>query len=129
MIQKVLQAKTMEDLPLLIQWMDFLKWLLQITEKFPKRVRFTFSDRINSIALNIVEDLVEARYSRTKIQSLRRVNLSLEKLRVLLRIAYECQILPHVSYEYAMTGLNQVGKNLGGWLKQQGRHAAPEQSI
>jgi hypothetical protein len=46
--------------------MQFLEWLLPTTEKFPKRVRFTFSDRINNLALDIMEDLVEARYSRNK---------------------------------------------------------------
>jgi hypothetical protein len=73
-----------EDLPIFTAWMQFLEWLLPATEKFPKRVRFTFADRINNLALDIAEDLVEARYTRDKQAILRRVNLRLEKLRILL---------------------------------------------
>ena len=54
-----------EDLPIFTAWMQFLDWLLPTTEKFPKRVRFTFADRIDTLALDIVEDLVEARYLTT----------------------------------------------------------------
>jgi hypothetical protein len=107
------------DLPIFVKWIDFLKWLLTTTERFPKKIRFTFSDRINNLALDIVEELIDARYSRQKIQALRKVNLGIEKLRVLLRICYESKFLPHKSYEHAMYSLNEIGKMLGGWIKQQ----------
>ena len=107
------------DFPLFLQWLDFLKWLLSTTEKFPKRVRFTFSDRINNLALSVVEDLVEARYTAHKLSGLKKINLTLEKIRILLRIAYETQILPTQAYEQAMKSLNEMGKMLGGWIKQQ----------
>jgi len=74
-----------EEPPIFTRWLEFLAWLLPATEKFPKRVRFTFADRINHLALDIVEDLVEARYSRDKQLLLKRVNLRLEKLRILER--------------------------------------------
>lgn len=107
------------DLPIFVKWIDFLKWLLLTTEKFPKKVRFTFSDRINHLALDVVEDLIEARYSRQKMIALKRANLSLEKIRVLLRICFESKILPYKAYEHAMVSINEVGKMLGGWMKQQ----------
>ncbi len=107
------------DLPIFVEWMDFLKWLLITTEKFPKRVRFTISDRMNALALDIVEGLVEARYTANKVLLLRKVNIDLEKLRILLRICYETQILPQKGYESSVTALNKIGKGLGGWAKQQ----------
>ncbi|MBI3019455.1 MAG: hypothetical protein HYY61_06155 [Deltaproteobacteria bacterium] len=33
------------DLPIFVKWIDFLKWLLKTTEKFPKKVRFTFKKK------------------------------------------------------------------------------------
>ena len=108
-----------EDLPIFTAWMQFLDWLLPTTEKFPKRVRFTFADRIDTLALDIVEDLVEARYSRDKQHLLKRINLRLEKLRILLRLCHQLQYLPHQGYEHAMRAINEVGRMLGGWLKQQ----------
>jgi len=108
-----------EELPIFTRWMQFLEWLLPATEKFPKRVRFTFSDRINNLALDIMEDLVEARYSRDKQRLLKRVNLRLERLRMLLRLCHRLKYLPHQRYEHAMRSLNEVGRMLGGWIKQQ----------
>lgn len=107
------------DLPVFVKWLDFLEWLLPVTENFPKRVRFIFSDRINSLALDVVEDLVEARYAKNKQEYLKRANLRLEKLRVLLRLSHKMRYLDYKRYEYAMRQINEVGKMLGGWMKQQ----------
>jgi hypothetical protein len=108
-----------EEPAIFTRWMEFLEWLLPATEKFPKRVRFTFADRINNLALDIVEDLVEARYSRDKRLLLQRVNLRLEKLRILLRLCHRLKYLSNRGYEHASRSLNEVGRMLGGWIKQQ----------
>ncbi len=108
------------ELPVFVKWMAFMEWLLPVTERFPKRVRFVFTDRINNLALDIVEDIVEARYSGPdKKLVLRRANLRLEKLRILLRLCHTMRHLDHKRYQYAMRGINEVGKMFGGWLKQQ----------
>ncbi len=109
-----------EELPIFVKWVDFSKWLLLTTDQFPKKVRFTFTEKLNSIALSLVEDLVEARYSRNKSVPLRRANMNLEKLRVLIRICFELKILSKKSYQHASYSINEVGKMLGGWMKQQG---------
>jgi hypothetical protein len=108
-----------DDLPVFVKWMEFLKWLLPATEKFPKSVRFTFSNRIDNLALDLVEDLVEARYSSEKRAILKRVNLRLEKMRLLLRLSHELRYLSHTGYEHAMRALNETGRMVGGWQKQQ----------
>ena len=108
-----------EDLPVFVRWMDFIKWLLPTTEKFPKRVRFTFTNRIDNLALDVVENLVEARYANRKEGLLKGVNLKLERLRVLLRICHELQYLPHKSYAFAVRSLDEVGRMVGGWIKEQ----------
>lgn len=114
-----------EDLPVFVKWMDFLKWLLNATEKFPKKARYTHVVRINDIALDVVEELVEARYSKAKIAHLMKVNLNLEKIRMLLRISYESRFMPHESYKKAMFGINDVGRMIGGWMRQQKQKGAP----
>lgn len=107
------------DLPIFIKWMDFTKWLLGTTEKFPKSARFTFANRINDMALDIVEHLIEARYSKSKSQHLKQINLLIEKMRVLLRISFESKYLSHKGYEHSMVSLNEIGRMVGGWIKQQ----------
>ena len=43
-----------DELPIFTHWMQFLEWLLPALEKFPKRVRFTFADRITNLALGAI---------------------------------------------------------------------------
>lgn len=99
--------------------MDFIKWLLVTTDKFPKTARFNFTNRIVGLSFDILEELIEARYSRNKIQNLRKANLHLEKLRVMIRVSFESKHLSHKNYEHAVYAMNEVGKMLGGWIKQQ----------
>lgn len=116
---KELQSDSKKDLPIFIKWMDFLKWLLLTLDSFPKKARFNFSDRIINLALHIVEDLVEARYSKNKGVILRRANMNLEKIRILMRICFEMRFLSGKAYERSSFLINEVGKMLGGWMKQQ----------
>ena len=108
-----------DDLPVFVRWTEFLKWLLPATAKFPKRARFTFANRIDNLALDVVEDLVQARYTRRKSDILKGVNLKLERLRVLLRLCHDLQYLPHQGYEHAARSINEVGKMVGGWIREQ----------
>lgn len=106
-----------EDLPIFIKWTEFIEWLFPHTEKFPKRARFTLALRLENLALDIIEDLVEARYTSDKRAILRRINLRLEKMRILLRLAHGFRYLSTRSYEFAARTLNQVGSMIGGWIR------------
>jgi hypothetical protein len=113
------QADDYSDLPIFVKWLDYLKWLVATVEKFPKKVRFTLVDRIINLALDVLELLIEARFSRQKLPLLRKANLDLEKIRILLRLAFEFRFLPQRQYGHSMKAINEVGRMLGGWIKQQ----------
>ena len=51
-----------EELQIFVKWVDFLKWLLNTTDKFPKKIRFSFTPRIDNLALDILENIIELRY-------------------------------------------------------------------
>ena len=104
---------------LFVLWYDFSKWLLDKTEKFPRKVRFSFSNRIDNIALDIIEGIIEARYSRNKKQMLRRIDLNMEKLRILLRMCHDLKYLDSRGYEFSARTINEAGRMVGGWRRQQ----------
>lgn len=112
-------ARREGDLPVFVAWLDYLQWLLPTTAKLPRHIRFTFANRIDNLALDVVEDLVEARYSRDRRAVLARANLRPEKLRVLLRLCHALGYFPHARCEHAMRCVNDVGKMVGGWLRHQ----------
>ncbi|MCP4749553.1 MAG: diversity-generating retroelement protein Avd, partial [Proteobacteria bacterium] len=78
-----------------------------------------FSQRMENLALDIVEDLIQARYSRKKTDLLKGINLNLEKLRILIRICHEMRYLSGSQYEYASRQINEAGSMVGGWIKHQ----------
>jgi len=106
------------EIPLFGHWYEFVKWLLDKTEKYPRKARFTFSNRIDNLALDIMEWIVDARYSRKK-DILYRIDLGMERLRVLLRMCHDKQYLDHKGYEFASKRINEAGKMVGGWRRQQ----------
>lgn len=108
-----------EDLSVFVKWTEFVEWLFPHTEKFPRRARFTLALRLENLALETLEDLIEARYTSEKKAILRRINLRLEKMRILLRLSHGFRYLSTKSYEFAVRSLNQVGSMIGGWIKQQ----------
>jgi hypothetical protein len=105
------------ELPLFVHWEKTLKDLLSRTEKFPKRVRFTISSRIDNLALDMLESIVEARYTKDKSAVLAQANLRLEKLRVLLRISHEERYLDHKGFEHVARNIDEAGRMIGGWLR------------
>ena len=48
------------DLILFEKWMDFCKWLLQRTARWPKLLRHTLTERVEKLALEILEDITTA---------------------------------------------------------------------
>lgn len=110
----------MSDKPqILTQIYDFLLYLIQQISKFPKNQRYNLGERIENIALDVFESIVEALYSKDKILVLRRANLALEKIRILIRLAKDLQLINLHRYEVMTKMLHELGADLGGWIKQQ----------
>lgn len=96
---------------------QLLNWLMQTVERFPKSQRFLLGDRIQSTALDVLEALIEATYSRDRRAHLMRANLGLEKLRFFFRLAFEQKHLDVRRYEHAARAIDEVGRLIGGWAK------------
>ena len=107
------------ELPAFVHWFDLVEWLLGVTEKMPKSVRLSMTWRVEALALDVLEGVVEARYARSKGEILRRLSLQLERLRILLRLCHRRRLVATSSYEHAARGIDEMGRMLGGWLKQQ----------
>ena len=95
----------------------FVVWLAAAIEKFPKSHKFTIGERIETTALDVLEALIEAIYTRERIQHLRSANLGIEKLRFLLRLAADLKLLDRRRYEHAPRTLDETGRLIGGWMK------------
>jgi 23S rRNA-intervening sequence protein len=97
--------------------LQLINWLMPVVEDFPRAQKFLLGDRLQSTALDVLEALIEATYTRERRGPLARANLGLEKLRFFIRIANDQKHLDHRRYEHAAKLIDDVGRLIGGWAK------------
>jgi hypothetical protein len=95
----------------------FIVWLTPALTHIPRAQKFLLGDRIQTTALDVLERLLEATYSRDRRQPLRDANLGIEKLRFFCRLAYDLRFWDVKRYEHAARTLDEVGRFIGGWAK------------
>jgi hypothetical protein len=110
-----------EELLIFQRCYDFAIWLLEHTQKFPKSLRFSLAVRIENRILEVLDSVVLANRLQNKVATLQQADRSLDSLRMLIRLAHSMRVLATNSYEYASQELTEIGKLLGGWLRQQRR--------
>ncbi len=106
-----------EHFPLFEHWYGTVDLILDRCEKYPKDVRFTLANRIAAMALDVVELIREAIYTKKRRSILLRINLNLEKMRLLFRLSEKRRYISVKQYELLIRRINEAGKMTGGWLK------------
>jgi 16S rRNA U516 pseudouridylate synthase RsuA-like enzyme len=111
-----------DEMILFTRTLDLLNWLLPKAEDFPKIYRTTVTQRMMDAALDFQESLFEAHSQggTTRQKHLRSADAALNKLRLYLRLAHRWQWLSDGQYEHVSRMVAEVGRLLGGWLKQTG---------
>ena len=103
--------------PALEAMFRFVLWLVPTVEHFPRSQKFLLGDRIQSTALDVLERLIEATYTRQRDALLAQANTGIEKLRFLVRLAHDLRCFDGRRYEHAARALDEVGRLIGGWTK------------
>lgn len=106
-----------EDYPIFVKWLEATDWILDTVEKYPKSVRFSLSNRIAGLALDIIEGITEAIYTKDRTHILDRINVYIEKIRVLFRISYRRKYISGRQYEFIAGIVDETGRMIGGWRK------------
>jgi hypothetical protein len=120
----------MNDLPIMQKTYDLIKWYVPILTRLPKSHKFNLGDRLTCRLYELLEGLIIARYEKQKIDRLEKLNSSLEIIRYQTRLIFEFNLMNAQRYEYVSKLINEIGIELGGWIKQQkGRHEAPRKPL
>lgn len=111
-----------EDLVLVSRLFDLLDWLLPKSEKFPRAYRFTLTQRMMNAAMDCVDAVNSARSRRGEARraDLATADAALNRLRMYLRLAHRWQWLNDGQYEFVSEQVAEVGRLLGGWIRQAG---------
>jgi hypothetical protein len=109
----------MAELPIIQKTYDLIKWYVPILNRLPRDHHFILGSRIIEGLYDLLEGLIQARYSKEKRGQLQALNTSLEVLRYQSRLLLDFDLVSVKRYEFAGRLLNAIGIDLGGWIKQQ----------
>ena len=106
---------------------DFVHWLIPRTMSFPRSQRFVVTRRLQDAVLDFYEHLTEANQcrGRRRLQWLRRAEVALDKTRHYLRLASTWGWLSEGQYQHAAQMVAELGRLLGGWIKQTSAEKPP----
>jgi hypothetical protein len=109
--------KKTEELIVITRTYDLILWSCNHTSRFPRQHRFVLGERLERTLYDLLETLIQAKYSRERIPLLNQANLKLEVLRFQVRLAKDLQCLKAKSYTFAARQIDEIGKLVGDWLK------------
>lgn len=109
----------MSELPIIQKTYDLIKWYVPILNRLPRDHKFVLGDRIIAGLYDLLEGLILARYARKKLDILEGLNGRLDILRYQTRLLVDLQLMKVARYEYVTKLVNEIGNELGGWIKQQ----------
>ena len=112
-----------EELVLLTRLFDLLAWLLPKAEHFPKVYRHSVTQRLMNAALDCQEAVFSAQSARDNRRqlALQEADAALNRLRLYLRLAHQWLWLSNGQFEHVSVMVSEIGKLLGGWIKQSAR--------
>jgi hypothetical protein len=82
-----------EELVVITKTYDLILWSCHHTGRFPRNYRFVLGDRIERNLYDLLETLIQAKYTRERKALLEAANLKLEILRFQVRLAKDLECL------------------------------------
>jgi hypothetical protein len=86
-------GKDHEELTIITKTYDLILWSCNHTGRFPRNHRFVLGERIERNLYDLLETLIQAKYTRQRQPLLEDANLKLEILRFQMRLAKDLQCL------------------------------------
>ena len=111
--------KQSNELPIIQRVYDLILWYVPRLNKLPRDHKFMLGDRIQASLYGLLEGLIRARYAREKLALLEPLNTELEVLRYQTRLCKDFELLDARRFEHVSKLINEIGENLGGWIRQQ----------
>lgn len=124
-MKKLNREQKADELPIIQKAYDLILWYIPILNRLPRDQKFALGDRIVSGLYGLHEGLILARYDKERIGRLEMLNGSLDVLRHQTRLLLDFRLISPERYHHAAQLINEIGVELGGWIKQQrGKHEA-----
>ena len=86
-----------------------------VTARFPRAYRFTLGEKLKALLSDLLCSIVAANGQEDKVLSLEKAAITLEQLRIHIRLASDLKILGLGTYESMSRTLEEIGRQLAGW--------------
>lgn len=107
---------------------DLARELTARVGKYPRSHRFLLGDRTLNAAYDVLELLLEAKFSSDKTALLDQANLLLERMRFQLRMAHDEKLINAAGYGMVARQIDEVGRLVGGWRRSREQTSRPATS-
>lgn len=108
----------MKESPIFTRTYDLLRWLIPMTVKFPRQQRFVLAVKLQRVALQFQDEIIETTFSAEPSLKLKQADVTLKKLRTYLRLSRDLELLSLGQYAHVTRMVSEVGRLLGGWKKK-----------
>ena len=98
---------------------DLTLWYIQRTNRFPRNWRISLGDHIDRLLLEMLGLAQQARMRSKKVTLLYELSEKVEILRSMTRLCRDLKCLELSQYEFVSRQIDEIGRQLGGWIKQQ----------
>ncbi len=105
-------------IPIVQRAYDFTVALYGYVNRFPRVHKPLLGRELMGLALRLLVTLVTANRRRDKVPELEACSGTVDALRITLRLSMRLGLLSHKGYEALSQHLDEIGRMLGGWLKQ-----------
>jgi hypothetical protein len=114
------QVRLVTDIPIFHKMYDFYQLLHRYHQRIPKSDRYVLWQRCENIALDAMETLIDTGhyFGDERISRLRNFSNKIDLLKVLIRLSHEHRSIDNSQYLSLQNLLQQIGKMIGGWMKQ-----------
>ncbi|OLP18376.1 four helix bundle protein [Leptolyngbya sp. 'hensonii'] len=107
------------ELPIVQKTYDLIKWYVPILNRLPRDHKFGLGNRMVATLYDLLEGFITARYARNKLDILHPLSGKLDILQYQTRLLLDFDLMEVARYEYVSRLLDEVGRQLTGWLGQQ----------
>lgn len=109
----------MNTIPAFQKSYDFYKHLYINLRQIPKRDRYTWGERCEMLALDLLKTVSEAEFapSGNKRILLQKSSETVDLIKIYLRLGSDLKILDQKKYIAREYEILEVGKMIGGWKK------------
>ncbi|MBI2097935.1 MAG: four helix bundle protein [Candidatus Vogelbacteria bacterium] len=84
----------------------------------PKVPRYSLGIKIDRLFIEVIELVFNTLQTNEKMSPLESASQKMDTLKFMLRVAWETGVLDDKKYTSLSEELNEVGRQLGGWLKK-----------